>query len=259
MSAIAIEQHPGVGTRLVTTVQDALVVAQRNLMQIVRIPAVLVFELIQPVMFVLLFVYVFAGNIAGVEQYGGYVQYLMPGIMVQNAIFGATTTAIGIAEDLKAGFVDRFRSLPMARSAMLAGRATSDLIKNFILLLVVIGIGYLVGFSFENGFLNAIWMIVLIMAVSFSFSWVMAWIALSVKKLDDPLRDDPVAAIDQSRVGCGNCGEVADAAVLCPSFYRTDIISNPSGWDRFLARIRSAVTGFLQRRREAKRLGFGAA
>ena len=184
MSAIAIDQHPGVGTRLVTTVQDALVVAERNLMQIVRIPAVLVFELIQPVMFVLLFVYVFGGNIANVGVYGGYVQYLMPGIMVQNAIFGATTTAIGIAEDLKAGFVDRFRSLPMARSAMLAGRATSDLIKNFILLLVVIGIGYLVGFRFENGLMNAIWMIVLIMAVSFTFSWIMAWIALSVKKLE---------------------------------------------------------------------------
>jgi ABC-2 type transport system permease protein/oleandomycin transport system permease protein len=171
-------------TRAVLSVQDALIVARRNLMQIVRIPAVLVFELVQPVMFVLLFVYVFANNIADMDQFGGYVQYLMPGIIVQNAIFGATTTAIGIAEDLKSGLVDRFRSLPMARSAMLAGRATSDLIKNFILLLVVIGIAYLVGFSFENGVLNALAMIVLVMAVSFSFSWVMAAIALSVKKLE---------------------------------------------------------------------------
>jgi indolepyruvate ferredoxin oxidoreductase alpha subunit len=80
--------------------------------------------------------------------------------------------------------------------------------------------------------------------------------SLSVKKLDDPLRDDPVAAIDNSCVGCGNCGEVADAAVLCPSFYRTDIISNPSRWDRFLARLRGRVTGWLQRRREARRLSF---
>jgi len=184
MSAIAVDQYPGVATRAVTTVQDSLVVARRNLMQIVRIPAVLVFELIQPVMFVLLFVYVFGDNIARMDFFGGYVMFLMPGIMIQNAIFGATTTAIGIAEDLKAGFVDRFRSLPMARSAMLAGRATSDLIKNFILLLIVIGIGYLVGFSFQNGFLNAIYMIVLVMAVSFTFSWVMAWIALSVKKLE---------------------------------------------------------------------------
>jgi indolepyruvate ferredoxin oxidoreductase alpha subunit len=80
--------------------------------------------------------------------------------------------------------------------------------------------------------------------------------SLSVKSLDDPLRDDPVAHIDQNCVGCGNCGEVADAAVLCPSFYRTDIISNPNAWDRFLARMRGAVTGWLQRRRAAKRLGF---
>jgi indolepyruvate ferredoxin oxidoreductase alpha subunit len=80
--------------------------------------------------------------------------------------------------------------------------------------------------------------------------------SLSVKRLDDPLRDDPVAAIDNSCVGCGNCGEVADAAVLCPSFYRTDLIENPSGWDRLLARIRAAVTGFFQRRRASKRLGF---
>jgi ABC transporter DrrB family efflux protein len=187
MSAVAVHA-PGVGSRAVTSVQDSLVVARRNLMQIVRIPAVLVFELVQPVMFVLLFVYVFAGNIQNVpkeiQALGGYVMFLMPGIIIQNAIFGATTTAIGIAEDLKAGFVDRFRSLPMARSAMLAGRATSDLIKNFVLLLVVIGIGYLVGFSFENGFLGAIAMIALTMAVSFTFSWVMAWIALSVKKLE---------------------------------------------------------------------------
>jgi ABC-type polysaccharide/polyol phosphate export permease len=172
MSAVALSR-PSFGTRAVLSFFDSLVVARRNLMQIVRIPAVLVFELIQPVMFVLLFVYVFANNIANVPPeivaLGGYVMFLMPGIIIQNAIFGATTTAIGIAEDLKSGLVDRFRSLPMARSAMLAGRATSDLIKNFILLLVVIGIGYLVGFSFTNGFLGALAMIVIVMGVRFTF------------------------------------------------------------------------------------------
>ncbi len=184
MSAVALPV-PSFTRRAVLSFLDSLIVARRNLMQIVRIPAVLVFELVQPVMFVLLFRYVFAGNIAGMSVFeGGYVIFLMPGIIVQNAIFGATTTAIGIAEDLKAGLVDRFRSLPMARSAMLAGRATSDLIKNFILLLVVIGIGYLVGFEFRNGLINAIAMIVLVMAVSFAFSWVMAAIALAVKKLE---------------------------------------------------------------------------
>ena len=185
MSAVAVQQPPSLAMRATLSFFDSLIVARRNLMQIVRIPADLVFELVQPVMFVLLFRYVFAGNIADMAAFeGGYVTFLMPGIIVQNAIFGATTTAIGIAEDLKAGLVDRFRSLPMARSAMLAGRATSDLIKNFILLLVVIGIGYLVGFSFKNGFLGAIAMIVLVMAVSFMFSWMMAAIALSVKKLE---------------------------------------------------------------------------
>jgi ABC transporter DrrB family efflux protein len=184
MSAVAV-QRPSFTTRAMLSFFDSLVVARRNLMQIVRVPAVLVFELVQPVMFVLLFRYVFAGNIANMGAIpGGYVTFLMPGIIVQNAIFGATTTAIGIAEDLKSGLVDRFRSLPMARPAMLAGRATSDLIKNFILLLVVIGIGYLVGFSFRNGFVGALAMIVLVMAVSFTFSWVMATIALAVKKLE---------------------------------------------------------------------------
>jgi ABC transporter DrrB family efflux protein len=184
MSAVALTR-PSITTRATLSFFDSLVVARRNLMQIVRIPAVLVFELVQPVMFVLLFRFVFAGNISGMGEIpGGYVVFLMPGIIVQNAIFGATTTAIGIAEDLKAGLVDRFRSLPMARSAMLAGRATSDLIKNFILLLVVIGIGSLVGFSFRNGFVGAIAMIALVMAVSFTFSWVMATIALAVKKLE---------------------------------------------------------------------------
>jgi ABC-2 type transport system permease protein/oleandomycin transport system permease protein len=183
MSAVALAR-PSIATRAMLSFLDSLIVGRRNLIQIVRIPAVLVFELVQPVMFVLLFVYVFGGNIILPEGFSEYTIYLMPGIIIQNAIFGATTTAIGIAEDLKSGLVDRFRSLPMARSAMLAGRATSDLVKNFILLLVVIGIGYLVGFSFQNGFLNALAMIVLVMAISFAFSWVMATIALAVKKLE---------------------------------------------------------------------------
>ena len=184
MSAVAVTERPTT-SRALLSFFDSLVVARRNLMQIVRIPAVLVFELVQPVMFVLLFRYVFGEQFRTIPaEFGGYVSFLMPGIILQNAIFGATTTAIGIAEDLKSGLVDRFRSLPMARSAMLAGRATSDLIKNFILLLVVIGIGYLVGFRFQNGFVGAIAMIALVLAVSFTFSWVMAAIALSVKKLE---------------------------------------------------------------------------
>jgi ABC-2 type transport system permease protein/oleandomycin transport system permease protein len=149
------------------------------------VPTVLVFELVQPVMFVLLFRYIYADqfntqNLGGVD----YVLFLMPGIFVQNAIFGSTTTAIGIADDLKKGIIDRFRSLPMARSAVLAGRTTADLAKNLILVILVIGIGYLVGFRFENGFLGALGVIALVLAVSFTFSWISATVGLLLKEVE---------------------------------------------------------------------------
>ena len=105
----------------------------------------------------------------------------MPGIFVQNAIFGSTTTAIGIADDLKTGIVDRFRSLPMARSAVLAGRTTADVMKNFILVVLVIVVGYLVGFKFQNGFIGAIALVILTLAVGFAFSWISATIALAAE------------------------------------------------------------------------------
>jgi ABC-2 type transport system permease protein len=162
---------------------DGMVVMRRNLLQLSRIPTVLVFELVQPIMFVLLFRFVFAGNIitpAGMT----YVMYLMPGIFVQNAIFGSTTTAIGLAEDMKKGIVDRFRSLPMARSAVLVGRTTSDLAKNLILVLLVIGVGYLVGFRFHNGPVGAIAMILVVLAVGFVFSWISATVGLAIKEVE---------------------------------------------------------------------------
>ena len=121
-----------------------------------RVPAVFVFELVQPIMFVLLFVFIYANQLATLPLGMDYVQFLMPGIFIQNALFGSTNTAIGLAEDFKTGVIDRFRSLPMARSAVVAGRTTSDVIKNGLLLTIVIGVGYLVGLQLQNGFLNAI-------------------------------------------------------------------------------------------------------
>jgi ABC-2 type transport system permease protein/oleandomycin transport system permease protein len=112
------------------------------------------------------------------------VFFLMPGIFVQNTIFGSTTTAIGIAEDLKKGIVDRFRSLPMARSALLVGRTTSDLAKNFLLVLIMIGIGYVVGFRFQEGILAAIGVVVLVLAIGFAFSWISATIGLALKEVE---------------------------------------------------------------------------
>src|SRR4029078_7563852 len=126
-----------------------------NMLTLMRVPNVFIFELVQPIMFVLLFRFIYANNIPNLGALD-YVQFLMPGIFVQNAIFGSTTTAIGLAEDMKKGLIDRFRSLPMARSAVLVGRTTSDVAKNLILLLLVIVVAYLVGFRFQNGVLAAL-------------------------------------------------------------------------------------------------------
>jgi ABC transporter DrrB family efflux protein len=184
--SVAVQPSSGIdrGTRIRYGFGDGLVLAWRNLMQISRVPTVLVFELVQPIMFVLLFTIVFAENIANLPAGLTYTMFLMPGIFVQNAIFGSTTTTVGLAEDMKKGLVDRFRSLPMARSAVLVGRTTADLGKNLVLLLLVIGVGYLVGFRFENGLLGAIGMIALVLAVGFVFSWISAVVALAIKEVE---------------------------------------------------------------------------
>jgi ABC transporter DrrB family efflux protein len=172
------------GTRVRYALSDGLVLTWRNLVQISRIPTTLVFELVQPIMFVLLFRFVFAGNIILPPGIESYVLFLMPGIFVQNAIFGSTTTAVGLAEDMKKGLVDRFRALPMARSAVLVGRTTADVAKNFVLLLLVIGVGYLVGFKFMNGIIGAVGTVVLVLSVGFVFSWISATVALAIKQVE---------------------------------------------------------------------------
>jgi len=184
--SIALESRPGIGasTRLRYALIDGTIVAWRNLIQIARVPTVLVFELVQPIMFVLLFRYIYEDALIGLPGGIPYVLFLMPGIFVQNAIFGSTTTAIGLAEDLKRGIVDRFRSLPMARSALLVGRTTADLGKNFILVLLVIGVGYVVGFRFQEGIIAAIGVVILVLAVGFAFSWISATVALAIKELE---------------------------------------------------------------------------
>jgi ABC-2 type transport system permease protein len=174
----------GAGARVARAVNNGLIVARRNIVTLTRVPTVFVFELVQPIMFVLLFRFIFANNISNLPNGFDYVVFLMPGIFVQNAIFGSTTTAVGLAEDMKEGIIDRFRSLPMARSAVLVGRTTFDLAKNLILVAIVVVIGYLVGFRFSNGFINALWMLLLVMAVGFTFSWICACVGLSLKKVE---------------------------------------------------------------------------
>lgn len=162
--------------------KDSGVVIWRQLIQLPRIPEVLIFALIQPVMFVLLFRYVFGGAIQ--TPGGSYVNYLMPGIFAQTVAFGAVASGIGLAEDLRRGIIDRFRSLPMARSAVLVGRTVSDLVRNAAVVAVMMGVGLLVGFR-PSGSVGAIIVAFgLLFLTSFAFSWIGVVIALSMKTVE---------------------------------------------------------------------------
>jgi ABC transporter DrrB family efflux protein len=168
--------------RLTWAVADALVLAQRYLRHIPRNPELLVFATIQPVMFVVLFRYVFGGaiNVTGTT----YVNFLMPGIFVQTVTFGAMMTGIGLAQDVHQGLIDRFRSLPMARSAVLTGRILADMVLNAFVVAVMLAVGLLVGFRPQAGVGGWIGGLVLLLAVSFTFSWIAATIGLSVRTVE---------------------------------------------------------------------------
>jgi len=173
------------GGRVRYAISDGWVLTRRNLIKYVRLPDLLVFSTIQPVMFVLLFVYVFGGlGKAALPPNVPYVDFLMPGIFVQTAIFGATQTGVGLAEDLNKGLIDRFRSLPMARSAVLAGRTISDTVRNLFVVLLMTGVGYLVGFRFEAGVPRAILALLGAISVGFAFSWIMAFTGLAIKNVE---------------------------------------------------------------------------
>ncbi|MHB1536923.1 MAG: ABC transporter permease [Solirubrobacteraceae bacterium] len=161
------------------TLADSRVMAARQLRKTLRRPTYIVFAFVQPVMFVLLFRYVFGGAI----QTGrvAYVDYLMPGIMVQTAVFGALITGIGLTEDLKAGVVDRFRSLPIARSAVLVGRTAADLTMNVMTLIVMVLVGLAVGFRPSQPAYELLLAFVLVLAFAYVFSWISAFVGLSVR------------------------------------------------------------------------------
>jgi ABC transporter DrrB family efflux protein len=163
-------------------VRDGAVVAMRNLRHFTREPGLLVFSTIQPVMFVLLFVYVFGGAISGSLPAGvSYVNFLLPGIFVQSVVFRATQTSVGLSQDLERGVIDRFRSMPMARSAVLAGRTLADLVRNVLIILLMIVVGYIVGFRFEGGLGGALASIAVVTAFGFALSWIFAFVALTVR------------------------------------------------------------------------------
>jgi ABC transporter DrrB family efflux protein len=154
----------------------------RNLRRYQRQPQIAVFVFIQPVMFVLLFRYVFGGSIRIPGLDVEYVQYLMPGIIVQSVTFSTVGTSIGIGEDLKAGIIDRFRSLPMAHSSVLAGRVLSDTFLTVLTVIVMVAVGYLVGFRITTDLLQALVAFVVMLAFGFSFSWIAAFIGLALKE-----------------------------------------------------------------------------
>ena len=161
---------------------DALTLARRSIVATIRVPELIVFTAIQPVMFVLLFRYVFGGAIH--VPGGNYVNFLMPGIFVQTVAFGGVTTGIGLAEDMQRGLIDRFRSLPMSSSAVVSGRTVADLARNLFTVVIMLIVGFLVGFRPGGTIFEFLLGIFLVMGVSFAFSWISAFIGLLVRSVE---------------------------------------------------------------------------
>ncbi|MGD9573183.1 MAG: ABC transporter permease [Thermoleophilia bacterium] len=159
-------------------VRDTLAMTWRNLLTIRRLPQLLVFATIQPLLFVLMFRYVFGGSIAvpGTD----YVDYLMPGIFAQVIAFGAVNTAVGLAEDRNRGLIERLRSLPMARSAVLAGRTLADLVRNVFVVLLMLGVGFAVGFRIHTDVAKLALGLLVLLAFGYALSWIFAFVGLSV-------------------------------------------------------------------------------
>jgi ABC-2 type transport system permease protein/oleandomycin transport system permease protein len=196
--------------------RDIAVVTRRNLRRIRRTPRLLVASSIQPIMFVLLFRFVFGGSISvpGVS----YIDYLLPGIFITTTLFGATT-AVAMAADLTGGMIDRFRSFPMARSAVLVGRCVADLVRTVLVVALVLVVGTLIGFRFHNGVLPALAAIGLVLAFSFAFMWLYALVGMLVK--------DPETA------------QLAAVVPLFPFVFASSVfvpVQNMPGWLQAFAR-----------------------
>jgi ABC-2 type transport system permease protein len=184
MTATTVQAPSGAGGHTgrgpVSAIGDGLVITKRNLLQIPRVPELLVFSTIQPIMFVLLFAYVF-GSAIPLPGGGNYRAYLMAGIFVQTVAFSSSATSVGLAEDLQKGLIDRFRSLPMARSAVLVGRTNADLVRNVFIVTIMALCGLLVGWRIEGGFWGAVGGFALLLLFGYAMSWIGAVIGLSVR------------------------------------------------------------------------------
>ena len=176
-------EHHGAGL-VAAAISDTMAVAGRNLIALRRVPQLIVFSTIQPVIFVLLFRYVFGGAVgpAVLRDYPGipYVDFLIPGVFVQTATFGALGAAIGLATDMKSGLLERFRSLPMARSAVLAGRTLADLARNVFVTALMAVVGFLVGFRVHTNPFSFLCGILLLLLFGYVLSWIFATVGLAV-------------------------------------------------------------------------------
>jgi len=182
VTTITLDAPVAAGNTRNTVVADAISITWRNLRSMMRTPEVVVFSTIQPVIFVLMFRYVFGGaiKVPGVP----YVDFLMPGVFVQTVVFGATNTAVGLAQDMQTGIIERFRSLPMARSAVLAGRTLADLVRNVFVVAIMFLIGFAVGFRVHTNVLCLFAAVGLVLLFALAFSWVFALIGLGVRNAE---------------------------------------------------------------------------
>ena len=168
--------------KLLYALGDGHVIAKRNIIKIKRVPEVLVFVVLSPIMFVLLFAYVFGGSID--IPGGSYREFLIGGIFAQTVVFGATFTGAGIADDMQKGIISRFRSLPMSRSAVLVGRTASDVIYNVISLAIMALTGLVVGWRIHNGVVDAVLGFALLLLFAYAVSWIMALVGLIVPSVE---------------------------------------------------------------------------
>jgi ABC transporter DrrB family efflux protein len=172
---------------LARTVSDVAVITRRNLLRTLRLPQVLVLSATMPVIFIVMFTYVFGGAVEGAlppAAAGRYVNRLIPGLLAQFALFGGSGTASGLAEDLAGGVIDRFRSLPMTRSAVLAGRTLSDLVRSALTLTLMLGVGYGIGFRPQTSIGGLLGALAVGLVFGYAWSWVMALLGLVVRSAE---------------------------------------------------------------------------
>lgn len=217
MSATLAPTHPPISTKtgdgLRWAVRDNVAMTWRNLTVIRRVPQLLVFAIVQPLVFVLMFRYVFGGAIQ--VPGGDYVNYLMPGIFVQTVVFGAINTAVGLAEDKNKGLLERLRSLPMARSAVLGGRVAADSVRNAVVVVLMLIVGYIVDFRPTGSFLEMVAAIALMVLFGLSMCWIFAVIGLVVPN--------------------GEAAQAAAFPLLAPLVFASNAFVDPSTMPSWLA------------------------